>query len=317
MLGAPSFSVVIPVYNGAATLGRAIDSVLAQSWPAQEIIVVDDGSTDASAEVAASYGGVVQLIRQANAGVAAARNRGAAEAHGEWLTFLDADDWYYPDRLRWHAEWIARDPALDFLTGDYEYRRPDGTLIGLSMEKTDLGRRLKSAANERGEVLMQPGDLGEFVADHFGDTHTLSVRRATFLALGGYPAGFKICEDVYFLTCLCARARRVGVVCRLLAVYLIHDQSATRANRVQAQIYNVQTLLAMRKEARTFPRSIRSGQLERLRKGRQNLAYAYLQGGQRAAALAAVLPSIAETPGIDALRGLATIIKACICPTRR
>ena len=89
----PRFSVIIPVYNAAATLQRAIESVQKQSWPAHEIIVVDDGSTDCSADVAQGYGATVTLIRQANAGVSAARNAGAHAASGDWLAFLDADDW--------------------------------------------------------------------------------------------------------------------------------------------------------------------------------------------------------------------------------
>ncbi|HVC12783.1 MAG TPA: glycosyltransferase family A protein, partial [Burkholderiales bacterium] len=109
-MAAPSFSVVIPVYNGAGTIGRSIESVLAQTYPASELIIVDDGSTDDTARVVASFGRRVVSLPQANAGVSAARNNGAQRAAGEWLAFLDADDWYYPDRLRWHAEWIARDP---------------------------------------------------------------------------------------------------------------------------------------------------------------------------------------------------------------
>src|SRR5512135_3110971 len=71
------FSVIIPAFNAASTLARAIESVRAQSWPAHEIIVVDDGSTDATAEVAHQFGSAVRLIRQANSGVSVARNAGA------------------------------------------------------------------------------------------------------------------------------------------------------------------------------------------------------------------------------------------------
>ena len=126
----PRFSVVIPAFNAAATLARAIESVQAQSWPAHEIIVVDDGSRDASAEIARQFGDGVRLIQQANSGVSVARNAGAAAATGDWLAFLDADDWYAPDRIKLHAEWIAEDATLDFLTGDYEYRDEAGTLLG-------------------------------------------------------------------------------------------------------------------------------------------------------------------------------------------
>ncbi len=133
---APRFSVIVPVFNGARTIGRALDSVLGQTHPAHEIIVVDDGSVDDTGAVVEGYGDRVRYLRQPNAGVSVARNRGVAEASGDWLAFLDADDWYLPDRLRWHAQWIERDPGLDFLTGEYEYRRPDGSLIGRSMPQS-------------------------------------------------------------------------------------------------------------------------------------------------------------------------------------
>ena len=119
-MSAPRFSVIIPAYNAEAFIARAIDSVLAQTWPAHEILVVDDGSADSTARIVAGYGEGVRYLRQENAGVSAARNAGARAATGDWLAFLDADDWYYPDRLKWHAEWIAEDDGLDFLTGDYD-----------------------------------------------------------------------------------------------------------------------------------------------------------------------------------------------------
>ena len=92
-------SVVIPCYNGASFLRETIDSVLNQTHPALEVIVVDDGSTDDSAAIAASYGPPVRVIRQKNQGQSAARNRGMDEAQGEWVGLLDADDRWVPNKL--------------------------------------------------------------------------------------------------------------------------------------------------------------------------------------------------------------------------
>ncbi|WP_296750874.1 glycosyltransferase family 2 protein [Thiobacillus sp.] len=306
----PRFSVVIPAFNAAATLARAIESVRAQSWPAHEIIVVDDGSTDTTAAVARQFGGAVRLIRQNNGGVAAARNAGAAAAGGDWLAFLDADDWYAPDRLRLHAEWIAEDAGLDFLTGDYEYRDPEGALLGTSMAQHASGRALLDKAAGRTRVTMETADeFAAFVADHFGDTHTLSVPRVRFVALGGYPTGFKVCEDVHFLTRLVASSRRIGVVCASLGVYLIHPGSATRRDPVAAQRENVRTLTDLVRLARNFPAPVRTGVAARMRAARYNLGCALAKQGRRAAAARAVLPSLIEAPGWRGVRDVLSMLK--------
>jgi glycosyltransferase involved in cell wall biosynthesis len=92
-------SAVIPAFNSEHLLATAIDSVLAQTYAPTECIVVDDGSTDATADVARAYGPSVRLVQRENRGAAAARNTGAALAQGELLAFLDADDRWLPDRL--------------------------------------------------------------------------------------------------------------------------------------------------------------------------------------------------------------------------
>lgn len=292
----PNFSVIIPVYNGAAFIARAIDSVVAQSWPAHEIIVVDDGSSDATAQVVSGYGDRVRYLHQDNAGVSAARNRGGHEARGDWLTFLDADDWYYPDRLRWHAEWIARDPGLDFMTGDYDYMRADGSPISRSMPEHEAGRAMLAKAQGAQAVEMTASEFEPFVADHFGDTHTLSVPRRIFLELGGYPTGYRVCEDVYFLVKLCAVSQRVGVICAPMAAYVIHDESATRRDPLRAQFDNVRTLIDMDSAARAFPAPVRRGVRTRLQTGRRNLGYALARAGRRLEAVRVVLPNLLQGP---------------------
>lgn len=305
----PRFSVIIAVYNGATTLARAIDSVLAQTYPACELIVVDDGSTDDTAAVARAYGEAVRYIYQHNAGVAAARNAGAQHATGDWLAFLDADDWYYPERLRRHAEWIRRDPEVDFLTGDYDYVRPDGSRISGSMEKHAAGRAMMQKAAGAEEVVMTAEEFPAFVAEHFGDTHTLSVPRRTFWELGGYPRGFRVCEDVYFLTRLCAASRRAGVACAPLAAYLIHEASATRRDALRAQIENVRTLTALAAEARAYPTAIRAAVHARLRHGRLDLGSALLRARRRVAAVRAVWPSVWEQSGVTGWRDVLSMVR--------
>ncbi len=305
----PTISVVIAVYNGGRTIRRAIESVLCQSYPAHELIVVDDGSTDDTAEVVKGFGDQVRYFYQINAGVSAARNAGAAAARGEWLAFLDADDWYYPDRLLWHAQWIDRDGSLDFLTGDYEYRRPDGSLISRSMEITEAGMALLAKAHGSREVTMELNELASFIENHFGDTHTLSIPRQTFARLGGYPVGRAVCEDVNFLIRLCAISKRVGVVCEPMGVYLIHEGSATRTDPLRAQRLTVEALLPLRDTLGAAPRPVLLGYRGRLRRARLNLGYALLRHGLRGEALAVALKSLAEDPGAKTLRNFASIAR--------
>jgi glycosyltransferase involved in cell wall biosynthesis len=98
-------SVVIPAYNASAYLREALESALGQTVA---LIVVDDGSTDDSAEIAASFGVPVRVIRQKSSGEAAARNRGIEDARGHWLAFLDADDVWEPNKLALQSACIAR-----------------------------------------------------------------------------------------------------------------------------------------------------------------------------------------------------------------
>lgn len=306
----PRFSVIIPAFNAAATLARAIESVRLQSWPAHEIIVVDDGSTDPTADIARQFGAAVRLIQQTNRGVSVARNAGASAATGDWLAFLDADDWYAGDRLSLHAEWIAEDPTLDFLTGDYEYRDAAGSLLGTSMAQHESGHMMLAKAAGAVRVVMEtPAEIAAFVADHFGDTHTLSVPRLRFVELGGYPTGFKVCEDVHFLTRLVASSGRIGVICQSLGVYVIHGGSATRRDPVAAQRENVRTLTDLAQLAQRFPSPVRQGVAARMQSARYNLGCALSKSGQRVAAVKAVLPSLTMDPGWKSLRSLLSMLK--------
>ena len=96
----PLVSILIPCHNAAPWLAQTLESALAQTWPHQEILVVDDGSTDGSASIAHTYAGRgVRLVPQENRGAAAARNHAIREAHGEFFQFLDADDLISPDKV--------------------------------------------------------------------------------------------------------------------------------------------------------------------------------------------------------------------------
>lgn len=106
-------SVVIPTYNRGYCLERAINSVLDQTFPAFEIIVVDDGSTDNTQEVLKKYSGDIKILSQQNKGVSSARNRGISEAKSEWIALLDSDDEWIPEKLSNHKRFYEDNPGLN------------------------------------------------------------------------------------------------------------------------------------------------------------------------------------------------------------
>lgn len=120
-LGHPTISVIVPVYNGAATIASTLRSVFAQTWLDFELIVVDDGSIDDTVAVVDAFTGGggslakqnrrLRLVSQTNQGQAIARNRGIAESRGEFVAFLDADDWWLPQKLEWQLAALRADPA--------------------------------------------------------------------------------------------------------------------------------------------------------------------------------------------------------------
>jgi len=137
----PAVSVVIPTYNRAAILGATVESVLAQTQPAVEIVVVDDGSTDATPAVARRWGERVTYLRQANQGVEAARELGLARSHGRYVNFLDDDDVMLPTKLARQVALLERDPGLGVVHCRYHYvdaggrhletvgRQPEGDVL--------------------------------------------------------------------------------------------------------------------------------------------------------------------------------------------
>lgn len=305
----PRFSVVIPNYNNAGTLARAIESVLAQSWAAHEIIVIDDGSSDESKSVIEQFGARVRSVFQVNAGVSAARNSGVALATGDWLAFLDADDCYLPNRLQVHADWILREPGIDFLMGDQEFRKPDGEFLHMAISHCGSGRRLVKKHPGQVHIPMYHADFEEFIADGFGEIRALSLPRATFLALGGFPLGKKIGEDLHFVIRLCAASAKAGVVNLPLAIYYIYPTSVLRTNILRAQQGFVETLASLDGELTSARPAIRHGCREKLRRARLDLAYTYLRGGQRLNAIRSVLPVALASPGLRSLRDLLSVVK--------
>lgn len=126
-----SISVVIPTYNNRGLISRAIDSVLAQTYPAAEIVIVDDGSQDHTQdEVEARYGTRIRYFYQSNAGPSRARNTGIGLCTQEWIAFLDADDVWFPEKLAKQVETLRANPAAIMAVCDHVSVFPDGSPAG-------------------------------------------------------------------------------------------------------------------------------------------------------------------------------------------
>src|SRR5262249_23976964 len=111
MRSSPSVSVIIPTYNCARYIATAVESVLAQRLEDQEILVIDDGSTDTTRETLARFGEKIHYIYQTNSGVSLARNRGLAVASGRYVAFLDSDDAWYPNKIHRQLEALKQNPG--------------------------------------------------------------------------------------------------------------------------------------------------------------------------------------------------------------
>ena len=200
-------SVVIPLYNKAPHVERAIRSVLGQTWTAFELIVVDDGSTDEGAAIVESLGDKrIRLIRQTNQGVSAARNRGISAANTEWIGFLDADDEWAPEFLQ--TVLSAR------------VRCPTAKLIGSAYSVVD-----KAGRAERLRFENVPNDVGlinnwfEAAIKHNPICpSSVLIKKEVFDLLGGFPVDLRRGEDE-FMWCKIALAYDLAFV---------HDALVTR-----------------------------------------------------------------------------------------
>lgn len=184
----PQVSVVIPTYNAASVLAQAIDSVLAQTYRAFEIIVIDDGSSDSTPELLRAYGNRVRGIRQDNAGVYAARNRGVRAAHGRYIAFLDADDIWLPAKLERQIDILDKQPAFPVV-------HTDAALIDAE------GRLLKAATNPRRQSV-NGHVFEEFFRSNMAVIllSTVMLRRECFDKTGFFDERYRsVVDQVFFL----------------------------------------------------------------------------------------------------------------------
>lgn len=182
------FSIVIPLYNKASYISRALNSVLAQSYNDWECIVVDDGSTDKGPEIVESYKDKrIRMLQQKNAGPSAARNRGAREANGEWIALLDADDYWLDYHLYNLADLTTRHPQCRVVAGNFCIECPGSRLILPNFmpyhESTTVQDYLSWNASRKGPLV---------------NSSSTAVRKDLWHETGGFRESFRLAEDTDF-----------------------------------------------------------------------------------------------------------------------
>jgi glycosyltransferase involved in cell wall biosynthesis len=149
MVSRPLISIIIPTYNAEPYIGETLDSVLSQTYPRREIIVVDDGSTDRTPQCLEAYSSTIRYLRQENAGAGAARNAGLKAASGDYIAFLDADDLWLPEKLEVQLEVAKKHPESGLIACD-GVRFDDTGARGTRLIGASLAKRLDATAE--GEV---------------------------------------------------------------------------------------------------------------------------------------------------------------------
>lgn len=214
----PEVSVVIPAYNCGNHLARAIDSVLGQTCQPLECIIVNDGSTDSTAQVAESYGDKVTLIHQKNQGASSARNAGLFRAAGDYTAFLDADDYWHPSKLEKQLRLMREHPEVVLVsTGLSWYHH------GESVVDADYKEASRPYSDDQVDI---HSDLLALFRNPYLGTPTVMVRTDRAREVGGFDIHLPIAEDLDFYFRVCSK-RTYAKIRQPLTVIEVREGSLT------------------------------------------------------------------------------------------
>lgn len=221
-----SLSVVIPCYNAERYLASTVDSVLLQNGPDLEVVIVDDGSRDGSADlIRQRYGSTsnVRLLQQANQGVAAARNHGVREARGEWIAFVDADDIWLPGKLRAQMDLLSMEPEARMAYTAWQVWSSAAPL-----PTPDFLAELQAQADDTERWSGATGWIyPQLLLECAVWTSTVLAHRSVFDEVGLFDSTLRIGED-WDLWLRASRVTPIVRVPRPLALYRMHPNNITK-----------------------------------------------------------------------------------------
>lgn len=303
----PTVSVVIPCFNAERYIGSTLRSVFAQQGATLEVIVVDDGSTDASADLVAREYPLARLLKVENGGVARARNIGIAAATGQWIAFVDADDIWLPGKLQHQLSLMQSTPDCRMSYAAWH--------VWVSEASEPSFDELAALAARSDDERQWAGPSGwiypELLLDCFVWTSTVLAERQLFQEIGAFDPDLRVGED-YDLWLRASRVTRIERIARPYALYRQHPHNITR--RVPAANYKgevVQRALDRwgfeGPDGRTMSRS---RVLSMLAKTWSDFAAAQLAAGARSAARASARRALGLEPGH--LPAWKLMIKSCL-----
>ena len=216
-------SAVIPAYNGQACVGRAIKSILSQTLPVYEIIVVDDGSTDKTSEVVEQFGDKVILIRQENAGVSVARNTAIEAATGNWIAFLDDDDEWLENKNAMQVAVIEKNPELRWCASNY-YR-------GYEDRRSPVGNLTRISEGLAGKDYFDNYFAAAIKHGCQAQTQTMMIRKDVFDELGGFEPGRIRSQDLDVWWRIGHLYPKIGYVAEPLAMMYLDEHADVLTER--------------------------------------------------------------------------------------
>lgn len=218
-----TISAIIPTYNSAIFLPQAISSIRRQSRPVNEIIVVDDGSTDNTAEIVSGLGKDIKYLRQQNAGPAAARNHGIAAANSQYIAFLDADDQWTEQKTERQMAVMEKQPDVALIASDMaEIGAHNEVLVHSVLRK----HALYDFFHDLGGAPV-PQALAMLVRKNFIPTGTVIVKKSVLTETGGFNLNIRYGEDLELWARIAARH---PLVC-LSEVHLLRRQHETNTTK--------------------------------------------------------------------------------------